>query len=92
MMESRLRISIPWDCFQFLNRTENSITFTVTTVIHKSRKSTALWISRSWCDRVVKVRVLNLVGSTRVGSNPVADTTNHKPAAKSAVHPFEFGK
>ena len=26
--ESRLRISIPWECFQFFNRIENSITFT----------------------------------------------------------------
>ena len=26
--ESRLRISIPWECVQFLNRIENSITFT----------------------------------------------------------------
>ena len=28
MMESRLRISVPWECFQFFNRIENSITFT----------------------------------------------------------------
>ena len=28
VMESRLRISIPWDCFQFFNRIKNSITFT----------------------------------------------------------------
>ena len=28
MMESRLRISTPWECFQFFNRIENSITFT----------------------------------------------------------------
>ena len=28
MMESRLRISIPWGCFQFFNRIENPITFT----------------------------------------------------------------
>ena len=26
--ESRLRISIPWECFQFFNRIENSITLT----------------------------------------------------------------
>ena len=26
--ESRLRISIPWECFQFFNRIDNSITFT----------------------------------------------------------------
>ena len=26
--ESRLRISIPWECFQFFNRIENSISFT----------------------------------------------------------------
>ena len=37
MMEPWLRISIPWKCFQFFNRIENSITFAVTTVIHKSR-------------------------------------------------------
>ena len=37
MMESQLGISIPWECFQFFNRIENSITFhTVTMVIHKS--------------------------------------------------------
>ena len=28
MMESRLRISVLWKCFQFFNRIENSITFT----------------------------------------------------------------
>ena len=28
MNESRLRISIPWECFQFFIRIENSITFT----------------------------------------------------------------
>ena len=26
MMESQLRITIPWECFQFFNRIENSIT------------------------------------------------------------------
>ena len=30
--------------------------------------------------------------STRVGSNPFAGTTDHKPAANSALHPFEVGK
>ena len=43
----------------------------------------AEWIRRS---------VSNLVGYTRVGSNPVADSANHKPAANSAVHPSEVGK
>ena len=38
MIESRLRISIPWECFQFFHRIENSITFAVIIVIHKSRK------------------------------------------------------
>ena len=28
MMESRLRVSIPWECFKFFNRNENFITFT----------------------------------------------------------------
>ena len=28
---------IPWECFQFFNRIENSITFAVTIVIQKSR-------------------------------------------------------
>ena len=28
MKESRLRISIPWECFQFFNRIETSITLT----------------------------------------------------------------
>ena len=28
MKESWLRISVPWECFQFFNRIENSITFT----------------------------------------------------------------
>ena len=38
MKESWLRISISWECFQFFNRIENSITFyTLTIVIHKSR-------------------------------------------------------
>ena len=37
-MESRLRISIPWECLEFFNRIENSFTFyTVNIVIHKSR-------------------------------------------------------
>ena len=35
-MESQLQISIPWECFLF-NRIENSITFAVTIVTHKSR-------------------------------------------------------
>ena len=35
MKESQLRISFPWECFQFFNRIENSIT--LTTAIHKSR-------------------------------------------------------
>ena len=46
MMESRLRVSVPWECFQFFNQIENSITFTnrkfyhiytEAIVIHKSR-------------------------------------------------------
>ena len=28
MMETRLRMSVPWECFQSFNRIENSITFT----------------------------------------------------------------
>ena len=28
MKESRIRISIPWECYQFFNRIEHSITFT----------------------------------------------------------------
>ena len=42
----------------------------------------AEWLRRS---------VSRLLGSTRVGSNPVVGTTNHKPTADSAVHPFEVG-
>ena len=37
MMESRFRISMPWECFHFFNRNINSITLAVTIVIHKSR-------------------------------------------------------
>ena len=36
--------------------------------------------------------VLNLVVSTRVGSNPVFGTTNRKPTVNSAFHPSEVGK
>ena len=36
--------------------------------------------------------VSNLVGYYRVGSNPVADSASHKPAANSAVCPSEVGK
>ena len=43
----------------------------------------AKWLRRS---------VSNLVGSTRVGSNPVAGITNNKLAANSAVLPSEVGK
>ena len=32
------------------------------------------------------------MGFTRVGSNPVVGTTNHKPTVKSAVHHSEAGK
>ena len=35
--------------------------------------------------------VKNLVMSTRVGSNPVVGTTNHKPAVNSSIHPSEVG-
>ena len=34
----------------------------------------------------------NLVEFTRVGSNPVAGTTNHKPTADSELHPSEVSK
>ena len=27
-----------------------------------------------------------------MGSNPVVETTNHKPTVNSAVHPYEVGK
>ena len=30
--------------------------------------------------------------ATRVGSNPVFGTTDHKPTVKSAVHPSEVGQ
>ena len=43
----------------------------------------AEWLRRS---------VSNHARSTRVGSNPVVGTTNHKPTVNSAVHPFEVGK
>ena len=36
--------------------------------------------------------VSNHVRSTRVGSNPVVGTTNHKPTVNSAVHPSEVDK
>ena len=37
MMESRLRISIPWGSFKFFNRIEIYNVYTVIIVIHKSR-------------------------------------------------------
>ena len=36
--------------------------------------------------------VLNLVGSTKVSWNPITGSTNHNPAASSAVHPSEARK
>ena len=47
-----------------------------------------IWVTKTggvaeWLRRSVS----NLVGSTHVCLNPVADTTNLKPAANSAVHP-----
>ena len=38
MMESWLRISIRWECSQFFNLIDNSITFTVTIVIDDCAK------------------------------------------------------
>ena len=43
----------------------------------------AEWLRRS---------VSNHARSTRVGSNPVVGTINHKPTVNSAVHPSEVGK
>ena len=43
----------------------------------------AEWLRRS---------VSNHVRSTRMGSNPVVGTTNHKPTVNSVVHPSEVGK
>ena len=40
----------------------------------------------------IRHSVLNLVGYTRLGSNPVADSASHKPAANSAVYPSNVGK
>ena len=34
----------------------------------------------------------DLLGSTRVSSNPDTGTANQKPAASSAAHPFDVGK
>ena len=34
----------------------------------------------------------NPVGSTRIGSNPIAGITNHRPAASSVVYPSDVGK
>ena len=42
----------------------------------------AEWLRRS---------VSNLVKSTRMGSNPIVGTTNHKPISSSAVHPSDVG-
>ena len=36
--------------------------------------------------------VSNNAQSTRVGSNPLIGTTNHKPTVNSAGHPSEVGK
>ena len=43
----------------------------------------AEWLMRS---------VSNHARSTRVGSNPVVGTTNHKPTVNSTVHPSKVGK
>ena len=40
----------------------------------------------------IRCSVSNLVGFTRVGSNPVVGTINHKSTASSAVHPPKVGK
>ena len=44
---------------------------------------TVVWLRRS---------ISPLVRSTRVGSDLVVETTNHKPTVNSAVHPSEVGK
>ena len=44
---------------------------------------------RNLKDVYLRRSVANLVGSTRMGSNPIVGTTNHKPTANSAVHPLE---
>ena len=41
-----------------------------------------------WYGRAFRRSVSKLVRSNRLGSNPVVGTTNHKPTANSAVHPF----
>ena len=52
------------------------------------RFSQLKWCVAEWLMR----SALNLVRSTRVGSNPVVGTTNHKPTVNSAVYPSEVGK
>ena len=37
-------------------------------------------------------RVSNHARSTRVGSNPVVGTTNHKPTVNSAVYPWSVNE
>ena len=36
MMNHDFESRIPWECYQFFNQIENSITFAITIVIHKS--------------------------------------------------------
>ena len=38
----------------------------------------------------LRLSASNHARSTRVGSNPVVGTTNHKPTVNSAVHPSEM--
>ena len=54
-----------------------------TYVARMLKPSVAEWLRRS---------VSNHARSTRVGSNPVVGTINHKPIDNSAVHPSDVGK
>ena len=52
-------------------------------VAYERNSGVAEWLRHS---------VSNIVRSTRVGSNPVVGTTNHKPTVNSVVHPSAVGK
>ena len=55
----------------------------IATGLLKERGGVAEWLRRS---------ISNIVGFTRVGSNPVVETTSNTPTDDSAFHPSEVGE
>ena len=63
-----------------------------TTFLHNFDQSPAPATSLLRCGQVVNRQCFESCGLTRLGSNHVIRTINHKPTAKSAVHLSDVGK